>query len=273
MEVTPQEQIIKMSKYSFLDDLDETPLFQALAEKGEGRLHQQAAASAWGKTEFGKSLCQIGGKLTGPALGEWMRLMSKVNPKWTKQNAKNGRAKLQDKLDSDPEFYADWCENHSKGALRFKTEYPALFEEYQKLRVTAAKQWRLDNPEEHEENYANFQRLGQERSKELECWRIGWEVAHKNYKLWQKTEDYQRWKKRQSNRMKELRKDPEFNKANADGCRKSKAHKKAAKQNIKAANKAAHYKVTCPKCGKHGDAAVMSRYHFDKCTFNEQLEL
>ena len=256
-----------MAKYSFLDGQDDTPFFQALAEKGEGRLHQQAVASAWSKTKFGNALCSMGGKLTGPALGEWMRLMSKVNPEWTKQNAKNGRAKLQEKLDSDPEFYADWCENKSKGAKIFKKEYPALFEEYQKLRVSAAMQWRIDNPEEHEENYANFQRLGQERSKELECWRIGWEVAHKNYKLWQKTEDYQRWKSDRSNFMSAQRKDPnsQFNinmrKAHAE----SEAKRISELKNIKKATEKMSSKVQCPHCDKKGAYRIMKRWHFNNC--------
>ncbi len=262
-----------MPKYSFLDEQDETPLFMALSEGKEGRLHQQAVASAWAKTKFGNALCSMGGKLTGPALGEWMQLMSKVNPKWTEQNAKNGRAKLQEKLDNDPEFYADWCDNKSKGALRFKKEYPALFKEYQKNRVNSAMQWRLDNPEEHSENQKKWQEAGQHAAWEKEVWKDSILIAQGAWRAFLLTPGGDEWKKRQSNRMKELRKDPEFNRANADACRNSKAHKKAAKQNLKLANDAAHYEVVCPTCGKTGDAVVMPRHHFDKCTFNEQLEL
>mgnify|MGYP000123526893 CR=1 FL=1 len=262
-----------MSKYSFLEEQNETPLFMALAEGKEGRLHQIAAASAWGQTKFGRSLCQIGGKLTGPALGEWMQLMSKINPEWTHQNAKNGRAKLQDKLDSDPEFYADWCENHSKGALRFKEEYPELFKEYQKRRTDASMQWRIDNPEEHAENQKNWQEAGRKAAWEKEVWRDSILIANGAWRAFLLTPEGDAWKLKQSDRMKIKRQDPKFNKANADSCRNSKAHKKAAKQNVKLATEAAHYEVICPRCGKSGDAVVMPRHHFDKCTFNEQLEL
>ena len=260
--------------FEFLDEQDDTPFFKALAEKGEGRLHQQALASAWGKTKFGRSLCQIGGRLTGPALGEWMILMSKVNPKWTNLNAKNGRAKLQEKLDSDPYFYQDWITAKSEGAKKFKEEYPILFEEYQKIRVQASMQWRLDNPEEHAKNFANFQTKGQARAKELECWRIGWEVAHKRYKEWQQTEDYLRWKKERSEWLSYKRNnDPEFNAANAEAGRNSKKKQKSDRKNIKLANEATHQLVECPKCKKLGDKPVMERHHFDKCTFDLSKEL
>jgi len=193
--------------------------------------------------------------------------MSKVNPKWTEQNAKNGRAKLQKKLDNDPEFYADWCDNKSKGALRFKKEYPALFKEYQKNRVGAAMQWRLDNPEEHKENYANFQRLGQERSKELECWRIGFDTAHANYKLWQGTEDYQRFIKESSERMSNQRKDPnsQFNINMRKAHSESEAKRKSEIDNIKKATEKMKAQVKCPNCEKQGAFRIMKRWHFDNC--------
>ena len=256
-----------MARYSFLDEQDNTPFFQALAEKGEGRLHQQAVASAWGKTEFGQALCSMGGKLTGPALGQWMQLMSRVNPEWTSQNAKNGRAKLQEKLDNDPEFYADWCDAKSEGALRFKEEFPELFEEYQNRRVDANIQWRLDNPEEWAINQQKWSKAGQKRSQELECWKIGFAVAWENYKLWQGTEDYQKFIKEASDRMSKQRKDPnsQFNinmrKAHAE----SEAKRISELKNIKKATEKMSSKVQCPHCNKMGAYRIMKRWHFDKC--------
>jgi hypothetical protein len=253
--------------FQFLNKQDDTPFFQALAEKGEGRLHQQAVAKAWANTEFGKALCQMGGKLTGPALGQWMQLMSRVNPDYIKQNSKYGRAKLQEKLDSDPEFYADWIDKKSKGALKFKEEFPELFKEYQKRRVDAIMQWRLDNPEEHEINQKNWREAGQKRSQELECWRIGWDVAHENYKLWQGTEDYQRFIKEASDRMSKQRKDPnsQFNinmrKAHAE----SEAKRISELENIKKATEKMSSTVQCTHCDKRGAYRVMKRWHFDNC--------
>jgi len=263
---TPREAIEKKANelgISFEELLELESEFSSFSDKVESN------------NERLRSLCQMGGKLTGPALGEWMQLMSKVNPEWTHQNAKRGRAKLQEKLDNDPEFYADWCDSKSKGALRFKEEYPELFEEYQKLRMDTVMQWRIDNPEEHAKNFANFQAKGQARAKELECWKIGWEVAHKRYKEWQQTEDYLRWKEERSEWLSNQRKDPnsEFNINMRKGLAESEAKRKSELENIKLATEAAHYEVICPKCGKPGDAVVMSRHHFDKCTFNQQLEL
>jgi len=259
--------------FQFLDEQDDTPLFQALDEKGEGRLHQQAVAKAWANTEFGRSLCSMGGKLSGPALGEWTKLMSKVNPEWTLQNAKNGRAHLQEKLDSDPEFYADWIDNKSKGALKFKEEYPELFDAYQKLRVDGAMQWRLDNPEEHEINQKNWQEAGQKAAWEKEVWKDSILIAQGAWRAFLLTPEGDAWKLKQSDRMKLKRKDPVFNAKMKKAHDESEALLASRRESIKAAIKATSKKVICPRCNKSGAYRVMKRHHFDNCTFDKAKEI
>ena len=115
----------------------------------------------------------------------------------------------------------------------------------------------------------------QKASAELECWKIGWEVAHKNYKIWQQTDDYQKWVINKSNIMSENRNDPdsEWNKNMRISHLNSEAKRKSELENIKIANEHAHYNVTCPVCNKQGDAVVMPRHHFDNCTFDKVKEL
>lgn len=273
-----------MSKYSFLDELEESPIFKSLYEKGEGVFLQ--AAVAYQLMKSGQASRMASKSVENSE--NW--IINRVTPEQQHINSKKGNDIFLSRLQNDEEFYNWFCKNQSVNLIRFKEENPEKFNEHQSKRVKASMQWRIDNPEEHDKNFKAFQEKGNTRRKELESQRIAqgisiqkaiWMIGLK--KAWEKTQS-EEWKNSEkaieyrlaiSNRLKNLRNDKnsDFYKNMMLGLANSEAKKKSDLENIKLANKYTHYIVTCPKCGKTGDNPIMRVHHFDKCTFNESLEI
>jgi hypothetical protein len=133
--------------------------------------------------------------------------------------------------------------------------------------------WREENPEKAEAAIKKWQDAGHKVAWEKEVWRDSILIAQGAWRAFLLTPEGDEWKKRQSNRMKESRKDPVFNAKMKKALNESEAKLVASRKSVKLATKASHYKVTCPKCKFKGDVTVMGRHHFDNCTFDEAKEI
>lgn len=261
-----------MSKYSFLDEIDETPLFKSLYETGEGVFNQRAAVYAWSQTKLGQETLSKNGKITGPKLGQWMKDFAKNYPEQASKMGKKGSDALSEKLRNDPVFYNAFCESHRIALLKWNKENPIESKIRVEKAISGLAKWRMENPEEAKAGIKKWSDAGWRAAWEKECWKDNILIAHGAWRAFLLTPDGDAWKKRQSSKMKLQRKDPVFNAKMRKAHDESEAKSISDRANIKLATLATHYKMECPVCGFHCDNTTAERWHFDNCTFDAVKE-
>ena len=117
--------------YSFLNEMDESPLFRFLSERGEGRLHQIACMISWSCTPEGKRVTSLGGKNASPYLSEWVKCFAKNFPGDFSRICSLGGKTMQEKLNNDPELKR---EHYSKVAASIILWNSLLFLGFMMLR-------------------------------------------------------------------------------------------------------------------------------------------
>lgn len=263
------------SDYSFLNDMDDSPLFRFLSEKSEGRLHQIACMISWACTPEGRKTTSLGGKNASPYLAEWARFYAKNFPLEFAKICSRGGKTMQERLNNNLELKREHYASVAASLVLWNAQNPEDSNRRIENAIEGLRIWREENPVAYKNSLDAWQKSGTAASMAVEGWKIGWKIARIRYKLWQKTEDYTRWLRERSREMSEWRKDPlsDFNLRMKEAHRNSKAKKESEIENIKKATESMARKVSCPVCGREGAYRIMKRHHFDNCTFNEKLEL
>jgi len=287
--------------FDFLNDLDNTPIFKFIEERGENRLHQIACMISWSQTKEGKEVVSRGGRISSRYIVEWVKTFSRCFPDQFALICSKGGKAFQEKLNNDPKYREDHYAMISTILLLWNKENPEKSKDRVEKAIQGLKNWKEENPEAYRDSLSNWSIAGASANKKnweeirkftsqnnleslhylnpvLFTWYSSmlktFEKARQGYKEWQKTEEYKIWIAERSIEMSTARKDHNsvFNINLKIAHSSSEAKKRSEIENVKIAGIAMARIVSCPKCGKNGAYRIMKRHHFENCYFDAVKE-